>query len=206
MGAEGAGDAAQQVADRLQGLAAPARRERASMRDFAGEMGMEYGVVMAHVSRHPDFVEGVRALLVDKDNAPRWQPAAPEGVTDAMIDALFAPLPAGRRPGRRCRWRATSDRQPRLEAPRERARARRARRRLVPGRRERRGGDAGRRARRRRASPSIRPRRRGRWPISPIQLWSNPAGRAAGEPGGRVRMDGAVGPAARRAAGAGSSR
>lgn len=66
--------------------------EGARMRDFAGEMGMEYAL-MAHVSHHPDFAEGVRALLVDKDNAPRWQPAAPEEVTEEMIDALFAPLP-----------------------------------------------------------------------------------------------------------------
>ena len=48
------------------------------MRDFAGEMGMEYAL-MAHVSHHPDFVEGVRALLVDKDNRPRWQPADARG-------------------------------------------------------------------------------------------------------------------------------
>jgi enoyl-CoA hydratase len=67
--------------------------EGGRMRDFAGEMGMEYAL-MAHVSHHPDFAEGVRALLVDKDNAPRWQPAAPEEVTEPMIDALFHPLPA----------------------------------------------------------------------------------------------------------------
>ncbi len=66
--------------------------EGARMRDFAGEMGMEYAL-MAHVSHHPDFAEGVRALLVDKDNAPRWQPATPEEVTEEMIDALFQPLP-----------------------------------------------------------------------------------------------------------------
>jgi enoyl-CoA hydratase len=69
--------------------------ESAKMRDFAGEMGMEYAL-MAHVSHHPDFAEGVRALLVDKDNAPKWQPATAEEVTDAMIDALFAPLPAAK--------------------------------------------------------------------------------------------------------------
>ncbi len=66
--------------------------EGARMRDFAGEMEMEYGLV-SHVSHHPDFAEGVRALLVDKDNAPRWQPATPEEVTEDMIDRLFAPLP-----------------------------------------------------------------------------------------------------------------
>jgi enoyl-CoA hydratase len=43
----------------------------------------------------PDFVEGVRAVLVDKDNAPRWDPATPEGVTEVMLEAIFAPLPAG---------------------------------------------------------------------------------------------------------------
>jgi enoyl-CoA hydratase len=66
--------------------------EAAKMRDFAGEMGMEYAL-MAHVSHHPDFAEGVRALLVDKDNEPRWTPPTPEAVTEEMIDELFAPLP-----------------------------------------------------------------------------------------------------------------
>ena len=63
------------------------------MRDFAGEMGMEYAL-MAHVSAHPDFAEGVRALLVDKDNKPHWQPPRPEDVTPEMVERLFDPLPA----------------------------------------------------------------------------------------------------------------
>jgi enoyl-CoA hydratase len=66
--------------------------EGAKMRDFAGEMGMEYALV-SHVSAQPDLAEGVRALLIDKDNAPKWQPATPEEVTSEMVDALFAPLP-----------------------------------------------------------------------------------------------------------------
>ena len=66
--------------------------ESGRMADFAGEMGMEYAL-MAHVSHHPDFAEGVRALLVDKDNDPHWQPPTPEEVTKEMIDQLFAPLP-----------------------------------------------------------------------------------------------------------------
>ncbi len=36
-----------------------------------------------------DFLEGVRALIIDKDNAPRWKPGRIEDVTDAMIDAFF---------------------------------------------------------------------------------------------------------------------
>ena len=46
------------------------------------------------VAMMADFIEGVRALLIDKDNAPRWNPATPEGVTDAMIDRIFEPLPS----------------------------------------------------------------------------------------------------------------
>ena len=40
----------------------------------------------------PDFCEGVRAYLVDKDRQPRWSPARLGDVTPAMIDALFEPL------------------------------------------------------------------------------------------------------------------
>src|ERR1700722_7953933 len=36
-----------------------------------------------------DFVEGVRALLIDKDNAPQWKPGRIEDVTEAMVDAFF---------------------------------------------------------------------------------------------------------------------
>ncbi|HEY3888506.1 MAG TPA: enoyl-CoA hydratase/isomerase family protein, partial [Caulobacteraceae bacterium] len=46
------------------------------------------------VVQRPDFIEGVRAVIVDKDNAPRWDPQTLEGVTPAMLDAIFSPLPA----------------------------------------------------------------------------------------------------------------
>jgi enoyl-CoA hydratase len=66
----------------------------ARMKDFADEMRQEYAVATRVVQRH-DFVEGVRSVLIDKDAMPRWEPAAPEGVTDHMIDTIFAPMPDG---------------------------------------------------------------------------------------------------------------
>ena len=42
-----------------------------------------------------DLVEGIRALIIDKDNAPRWRHAAPDRVTADEVAAMLAPLPAG---------------------------------------------------------------------------------------------------------------
>lgn len=69
-------------------------RSGAKLASFADNMAMEYRIGARVVQRH-DFLEGVRAVIVDKDNAPRWSPAALEGVTGAMLDGIFAPLPAG---------------------------------------------------------------------------------------------------------------
>jgi enoyl-CoA hydratase/carnithine racemase len=64
----------------------------AGMASFGDEMRQEYAVGSRVVQRH-DFLEGVRAVIVDKDNAPHWDPATPEGVTDHVIEQIFAPLP-----------------------------------------------------------------------------------------------------------------
>ncbi|MCW2593979.1 MAG: Enoyl-CoA hydratase/isomerase [Mycobacterium sp.] len=42
--------------------------------------------------RSHDLVEGIRALLVDKDRTPKWSPASLADVTPERIDAYFAPL------------------------------------------------------------------------------------------------------------------
>jgi enoyl-CoA hydratase len=68
-------------------------RQGRHMPSFEDEMRLEFAVATRVVQR-PDFAEGVRAVIVDKDNAPRWQPATVEGVTDHVIDQIFAPLPA----------------------------------------------------------------------------------------------------------------
>ncbi len=66
----------------------------ARVQDFGHEMRQEYAVATRVVQRN-DFVEGVRALLVDKDNEPRWDPPTPEAVSEHLIDTIFAPMPEG---------------------------------------------------------------------------------------------------------------
>jgi enoyl-CoA hydratase len=65
----------------------------ASRATFTDEMRAEYALAGRVVKTH-DFKEGVHALLIHKHNEPKWDPPTPEGVTDEMIAALFAPLPA----------------------------------------------------------------------------------------------------------------
>jgi enoyl-CoA hydratase len=65
--------------------------EGARRTDFADEMRAEYRLA-ARMMLRPDFAEGVRAVLVDKDNAPRWDPATADGVTAEILDEIFAPL------------------------------------------------------------------------------------------------------------------
>ena len=42
-----------------------------------------------HATRHPDFAEGVRAMVVDKDRNPRWSPAR---IEDVPLDDVKAPF------------------------------------------------------------------------------------------------------------------
>ncbi len=42
------------------------------------------------ITLHPEFFEGVRAVVVDKDRAPKWQPARLEDIDLDTIDGMFA--------------------------------------------------------------------------------------------------------------------
>ena len=66
----------------------------ANQPSFAANMALEFALGGRVVRTH-DFQEGVRAVVVDKDNAPNWSPAELSGVSEADLDRLFAPLPAG---------------------------------------------------------------------------------------------------------------
>jgi len=48
-------------------------------------------VVATHCANHPDFAEGVRALLIDKDNAPRWRHAGLEALPASYVAEHFTP-------------------------------------------------------------------------------------------------------------------
>ena len=60
--------------------------------DFNDAMKMEYRIVSHIVSYQSDFYEGVRAVLIDKDQNPTWNPATVDDVTDAMVAAHFEDL------------------------------------------------------------------------------------------------------------------
>lgn len=56
--------------------------------DFNGCMRLEYRIVSKVLEGH-DFFEGVRALLVDKDQSPKWQPDSLDMIDSAAIAAYF---------------------------------------------------------------------------------------------------------------------
>ena len=76
---------------------------RARQMTLADDLRMERDLVRNCFAIQPlatnDTVEGIRALAVDKDNAPRWKPARLEDVTAAMVAAYFeSPWPAHAHP------------------------------------------------------------------------------------------------------------
>jgi enoyl-CoA hydratase len=52
---------------------------------------LEYRLTQHFMMAH-DFYEGVRAVLIDKDQTPRWRPPTLAEIGDDMVEAYFAPL------------------------------------------------------------------------------------------------------------------
>lgn len=55
-------------------------------------LSMEHRVVSRIFKGH-DFIEGVRALLIDKDNNPKWKPDTLSGISAEKLEEYFSPLP-----------------------------------------------------------------------------------------------------------------
>lgn len=51
--------------------------------------------MMMHCMQNTDFSEGIRALLVDRDNKPQWEPSELRLVTTDEVDSYFQPLEEG---------------------------------------------------------------------------------------------------------------
>ena len=75
--------------------------QKVSMRQLKEGAAMEFDACMVmeyRLSQHcmagNDFFEGVRALLVDKDKKPQWQPPTLAEVSEELVDGYFAPLGA----------------------------------------------------------------------------------------------------------------
>jgi enoyl-CoA hydratase len=60
----------------------------AGLSDFAAAMRMEYRMAL-HTVAERDFYEGVRAAVIDKDQAPQWQPAALAEVSEEAVGRYF---------------------------------------------------------------------------------------------------------------------
>jgi hypothetical protein len=64
---------------------------RGAALDLADCLRMERSLVRRNFE-HGEVLEGVRALVIDKDNAPRWNPPALDQVTPDMVARFFEPV------------------------------------------------------------------------------------------------------------------
>lgn len=58
--------------------------------DLKAVIEQEYRLMMWYVTTQPDMVEGIRAQMIDKDAAPRWQFTSDTQVTRELVESAFA--------------------------------------------------------------------------------------------------------------------
>jgi hypothetical protein len=68
-----------------------AQLRRGRSMNVADCLRMERNMVRRNFE-HGEILEGVRALVIDKDNAPKWSPATLEEVTPEMVERFFEPV------------------------------------------------------------------------------------------------------------------
>ncbi len=73
-------------------LTLAAIRNARSLPSLEAALNVEFRLTV-RLFEHGEFIEGVRALLVDKDKSPKWNPPALAGVSEAMVEHFLSPLP-----------------------------------------------------------------------------------------------------------------
>ena len=66
--------------------------QKGSTLNLSDCLKMEYRLACTALNRTSDFCEGVRALLIDKDQKPMWNPNSLREVTDAYVNQKFTKL------------------------------------------------------------------------------------------------------------------
>ena len=87
-------DACRKAMDRRSPLSMAVTHHLLTAPEFAAltvpaALALDY-TLACRITLKPDFIEGVRAVLIDKDNAPKWQPSSIADVTPLMVEELFA--------------------------------------------------------------------------------------------------------------------
>lgn len=74
-----------------------ALQQRLAGGSLADALRMEYAAALGCCA-HGDFAEGIRALIIDKDKSPRWQPATLDAADNALVETLLRPRWQGDHP------------------------------------------------------------------------------------------------------------
>jgi enoyl-CoA hydratase len=68
-------------------------RAALSFAELEDSFRQDFRISLACIAEH-DFIEGIRAAIVDKDRRPVWRPDKLEDVTSALVERHFKPLGA----------------------------------------------------------------------------------------------------------------